>query len=216
MLGKRQIRSVLEFDPMAYMWPWGWIATARIACTSSILVMGRKRDRPAFWSPCWNRTWHCITYIQRPISEGEGEDGKGRNDDDQGNGTITIRQCWVSEIACDILTTIRAVWVLTNMSFSSHAAAIRKRSSPKSQVIFAFVFSWIGDFFRIFRINIFKVTASFRFLSLTARGYVQPLTTEHCGSVHYITIGDSRLLTAAGLMRSPLYLIGDAASRCGL
>ena len=70
--------------------------------------------------------------------------------------------------------------------------------------------------FRIFGINIFKVTASLRFLSLTARGYVQPLTTEHCGSVHYITIGDSRLLTAAGLTRSPLYLIGDAASRCGL
>ena len=43
----------------------------------------------------------------------------------------------------------------------------------------------------------FKVTASLRFLSLTARGYVQPLTMEHCGSVHYITIGDSRLLTAA-------------------
>ena len=50
----------------------------------------------------------------------------------------------------------------------------------------------------------------------TARGYVQPLTTEHCGSVHYITIRDSMLLTAAGLTRSPLYLIGDAASRCGL
>ena len=45
---------------------------------------------------------------------------------------------------------------------------------------------------------------------------MQALTTEHCGSVHYITIGDSRLLTAAGLTRSPLYLIGDAASRCGL
>ena len=53
-------------------------------------------------------------------------------------------------------------------------------------------------------------------MSLTARDYVQPLTTEHCGSVHYITIGDSRLLTAAGLTRSPLYLVGDAASRCGL
>ena len=103
------------------------------------------------------------------------------------------------------------------MSFSSRAAAIRKRSSSKSQVIFAaFVFSWICDFFRIFGINTFKVTASLRFLSLTARGYVQPLTTEHCGSVHYITIGDSRLLTEAGLTRSPLYLIGDAASRCGL
>ena len=45
---------------------------------------------------------------------------------------------------------------------------------------------------------------------------MQPLTTGHCGSVQYITIGDSRLLTAAGLTRSPLYLIGDAASRCGL
>ena len=53
-------------------------------------------------------------------------------------------------------------------------------------------------------------------MSLPARGYVQLLTTEHCGSVHYITIGDSRLLTAAGLTRSPLYLIRDAASRCGL
>ena len=53
-------------------------------------------------------------------------------------------------------------------------------------------------------------------MSLTARGYGQPLTMEHCGSVHYITIGDSRLLTAAGLTRSRLYLIGDAASRCGL
>ena len=41
----------------------------------------------------------------------------------------------------------------TYMTFSSRAAAIRKRSSPKSQVIFAF--SWIGDFFRIFGINIF-------------------------------------------------------------
>ena len=39
---------------------------------------------------------------------------------------------------------------------------------------------------------------------------------KHCGSVHYITIGDSRLLTAAGLTQSPLYLIGDAASRSGL
>ena len=102
------------------------------------------------------------------------------------------------------------------MSFSSRAAAIRKRSSPKSQVIFAFVFSCIGDFFRIFWINICLSYGEFAFLSLTARGYVQPLTTEHCGSVHYITIGDSRLLTAAGLTRSPLYLIGDAASRCGL
>ena len=45
---------------------------------------------------------------------------------------------------------------------------------------------------------------------------MQPLTTEHCSSVHYITIGDSRLLTGAGLTRSPLYLIGDAASQCGL
>ena len=42
---------------------------------------------------------------------------------------------------------------------------------------------------------------------------MQPLTTEHCGSVNYITIGDNRLLTEAGLTRSPLYLIGDAALR---
>ena len=62
----------------------------------------------------------------------------------------------------------------------------------------------------------FKLRRVCGFFSLTARGYVQPLTTEHCGSVHYITIGDSRLLTAAGFTRSPLYLIGDAASRCGL
>ena len=32
--------------------------------------------------------------------------------------------------------------------------------SPKSQVMFASAFSWIGDFFRIFGIHIFKVTAS--------------------------------------------------------
>ena len=53
-------------------------------------------------------------------------------------------------------------------------------------------------------------------MSLTARGYVQPLTKEHCGSVQCITIEDSRLLTEAGLTRSPLYVIGDAASRRGL
>ena len=49
---------------------------------------------------------------------------------------------------------------------------------------------------------------------------LQPLKTKHCGSVHYIKIGDSRLRTvasAAGLWgRSPLYLIEDAASRRGL
>ena len=40
---------------------------------------------------------------------------------------------------------------------------------------------------------------------------------KNCGSVHYITIGDSRLRTVLGYgMRSPLYLIGDAASRRGL
>ena len=56
----------------------------------------------------------------------------------------------------------------------------------------------------------------FAFFEFNCTRLRQPLTTEHCGSVHYITIGDSRLLTAAGLTRSPLYLIGDAASRCGL
>ena len=38
-----------------------------------------------------------------------------------------------------------------------------------------------------------------------------------CGSVHYITIGDSKLRTVLGCVaRSPLYLTGDAASRRGL
>ena len=32
--------------------------------------------------------------------------------------------------------------------------------SPKSQVMFAPAFSWIGDFFRIFGIHIFQVMAS--------------------------------------------------------
>ena len=102
------------------------------------------------------------------------------------------------------------------MSFSGRATAIRKRSSPKSQIIFAFVFSCIGDLFVFLGLIFFKLRQVCVFLSLTAHGYVQPLTMEHCGSVHYITIGDSRLLTAAGLTRSPVYLIGDAASRCGL
>ena len=31
--------------------------------------------------------------------------------------------------------------------------------SPKSQIMFAPAFSWIGDFFRIFGINIFQVMA---------------------------------------------------------
>ena len=45
---------------------------------------------------------------------------------------------------------------------------------------------------------------------------LQPLQTKKCGSVHYITIGDSRLRTVLGSgTRSPLYLIGDAASRRG-
>ena len=105
------------------------------------------------------------------------------------------------------------------MCFSSRAAAIRQRSSPKSQVIFAFVFSCIGDFFRIFGINIVQVTASFLFLSLKCMRIplLQPLQTKKCGSAHYITIGDSRLRTVLGCgTRSPLYVIRDAASRRGL
>ena len=45
--------------------------------------------------------------------------------------------------AHDFFTTIGDVCklVFTNMSFSSRADAIRQRSSPKSQIIFAFVFS---------------------------------------------------------------------------
>ena len=54
------------------------------------------------------------------------------------------------------------------------------------------------------------------FLGLTARVATAAVENRHRGSVHYITIGDSRLLTAAGLTRSPLYLLGDAASRRGL
>ena len=46
--------------------------------------------------------------------------------------------------------------VLTNMSFSSRAAAIRQRS-PKSQVIFAFVFSRIGDFVVFLGLIFFKL-----------------------------------------------------------
>ena len=49
---------------------------------------------------------------------------------------------------------------------------------------------------------------------------LKPLKTKHCRSVHYIKIGDSRLRTVASsdgfLGRSPLYLIGDAASRRAL
>ena len=46
---------------------------------------------------------------------------------------------------------------------------------------------------------------------------LQPLQTKKRGSVHYITIGDSRLRTVLGCgTRSPLYLIGDAGSRRGL
>ena len=86
-----------------------------------------------------------------------------------------------------------------NRRLSSHSY------SHESVIVFVF----LGLIF-------FKLRRVCVFLSLTARGYVQPLITEHCGSVHYITIGDSRLLTAAGLTRSPLYLIGDAASRFGL
>ena len=84
-----------------------------------------------------------------------------------------------------------------------------RRLSSHSYSHESVIFSYFWDLY-------FLSYGDFSFLSLTARGYVQPLTTEHCGSVHDITIGDSRLLTAAGLTWSPLYLIGDAASRCGL
>ena len=67
-----------------------------------------------------------------------------------------------------------------------------------------------GIFFRIFGIHIFKVTASLHFLSLNACCYAHAtVETKHCGSVHYIKIGDGRLRTvasAAGLWgRSSLY-----------
>ena len=62
----------------------------------------------------------------------------------------------------------------------------------------------------------FKLRRVCAFFEFNCTQLCAALTTEHCGSVHYIRIGDSRLLTATGLTRSPLYLIGDAASRCGL
>ena len=37
---------------------------------------------------------------------------------------------------------------------------LERLMSPKSQVMFASAFSWIGDFFRIFGIHIFQVMAS--------------------------------------------------------
>ena len=96
------------------------------------------------------------------------------------------------------------------MSFSSRAAAIRKRSSPKWQVIFAFVFSRIGDFFRIVGIDIFKVTASLRFLRVTARAAVDNRALRL--SPLYYDSGQ-QVAHSGGLTRSPLY---DASSRCGL
>ena len=39
------------------------------------------------------------------------------------------------------------------------------------------------------------------------------VANKECGSVHYITIGDSRLRTVLGCgTRSPLYLIADVES----
>ena len=92
---------------------------------------------------------------------------------------IALNQYWYFGvvIACEfclyIYTTIWAVckWVFTNMSFSNRAAAIRQRSSPKSQVIFAFVFSWIGDFFVFFGLIFVKLRRVCVFLSWNACGY---------------------------------------------
>ena len=53
--------------------------------------------------------------------------------------------------------------------------------------------------------------ASLRFLSIIARAAVDN------GALRLIPLYyDRGQQVAAGLMRSPLYLIGDAASRCGL
>ena len=110
--------------------------------------------------------------------------------------------------------------VLTNMSFSSCAAAFRQRSSPKSQVMFASVFSGIGDFL-YFWDSYFLCYGEFAFFEFkcmllrSCSRWKQSTASYLC-----IKIGDSRLRTvasAAGLWgRSPLYLIGDAASRRGL
>ena len=54
-------------------------------------------------------------------------------------------------------------------------------------------------------------------LPLAAPTAPAAVANKKCGSVQYITIGDSMLRTVLGCgTRSPLYLIGDAASRRGL
>ena len=104
---------------------------------------------------------------------------------------------------CVIYTTIAAVckWVFTNMSFSSRAGAFRQRSSQKSQVILAFVLSWIGDFFVFVGLIFCKLRRVCIFWVEIACGYAQTADVENkhcgCGSVHYITIGDRRLRTVA-------------------
>ena len=57
------------------------------------------------------------------------------------------------------------------MSFSSRADAIRQRSSPKSQVIFAFVFSGIGDLFLFVGLLFAKLRRVCGFFSLNACSY---------------------------------------------
>ena len=54
--------------------------------------------------------------------------------------------------------------------------------------------------------------ASLRFFNWNACGYATAaVENKHCGSVHYIKIGDRRLRTVAEA--TGLYLIEDAASR---
>ena len=83
--------------------------------------------------------------------------------------------------------------------------------SHESVILFVFV----GLIFvKLRRVCVFSVEMHVATLRL------QPLKTSRCGSVHYITIGARicaqwlRLLGCG--TRSPLYLIGDAASRRGL
>ena len=100
-------------------------------------------------------------------------------------------------------------------NFSSRAAAIRKRSSPKSQIIFAFVFSWIGDLFVFLELIFFKLrrVCFFEFNCTRLRAAVDNGALRL--SPLYYDRGQ-QVAHSGGLTRSPLYLIGDAASRCGL
>ena len=87
--------------------------------------------------------------------------------------------------------------------------------SPKSQVMFASTFSWIGDFFRIFGIHIFQVSKSA--LHYTKIGDAGGVPLQRCepsefGSAHYTKIGDAGVLRRGlwtSLGSGPRWEIGE-------